>query len=147
MEKIKVNIEGCGGNFGASVDGWKIPGSVMATDKTLEGVKSGIADALRFHAEGMLADGDAVAGWLADGEYELEFFIRDGNTTLQDGLKKLETMLPHGLTPEAAELINKIKATYTEPSDREELEKFVSTHLERVEKDVLQLLRDASKLK
>lgn len=73
MEKIKVKIEWCGGNFSAAIDDGKIPGSVVATDKTLEGVKSGIADALRFHVEGMLADGDAVAGWLADGAYELEF--------------------------------------------------------------------------
>lgn len=147
MEKIKVNIEWCGGNFGAAVDDGKVPGSVVPTDKTLEGVKSGIADALRFHVEGMLADGDSVPGWLADGAYELELFIRDGNATLQDELKRLETMLPDGLTPEAAELINKIKAIYTAPSDREELEKFVCAHLKSVKEDVLQLVRDASKLK
>ena len=68
-----MNIEWCGGNFGAAVDDGKVVGSVVATDKTLEGVKSGIADALRFHVEGMLADGDAVPGLFADGAYELEF--------------------------------------------------------------------------
>ena len=68
-----MNVAWCGGNFAAAVDGGKVPGSVVATHKTLEGVKTAISEALRFHVEGMLADGDAVPGWLADGEYELEF--------------------------------------------------------------------------
>jgi len=75
MEKIKVNIAWCDKNFGASIDDNKVPGSVVATDKTLDGVKSAIADALRFHVEGMLADGDAVPGWLIDGGYELDFYL------------------------------------------------------------------------
>lgn len=75
MEKIKVNIAWCDKNFGASIDDNKVPGSVVATDKTLEGVKSAIADALRFHVEGMLADGDVVPEWLINGDYELDFYL------------------------------------------------------------------------
>ena len=65
---------------------------------------------------------------------------------LQDELKKLEVMLPGGLTPEAAELINKIKSEYTTPADVEELDRFVHEHLMSVKEDVLQLQRDVIKL-
>lgn len=75
MERIKVNIAWCDKNFGASVDDEKVFGSVVATDKTLEGVKTAIADALHFHIEGMLADGDEVSDWLVAGEYELFFYL------------------------------------------------------------------------
>lgn len=47
----------------------------MATNKTLEGVKTNILEALQFHIEGMLADGDYVPGWLVNEDYEFEFYL------------------------------------------------------------------------
>lgn len=47
----------------------------MATNKTLEGVKTNILEALQFHIEGMLADGDYVPDWLVNGDYEFEFYL------------------------------------------------------------------------
>ena len=73
MEKIKVNVEWCDKNFGAAIDDSRVPGSVVATNKTLEGVKAAIAEALRFHVEGMLADDDELPVWLETGDYELDF--------------------------------------------------------------------------
>lgn len=145
MVKVKAIIEG------DSTHGY----SVYMDDETLgysvngqgDTVAEAVADFREVYAE-------MIAFLKEEGrpctEVEFEFvhsYGEDGNTTLQDELKKLETMLPDGLTPEVAELINKIKATYTGPSDREELEKFVCAHLKSVKEDVLQLVRDASKLK
>lgn len=75
MEKIKVNIEWCDKNFGAAVDDERVPGSVVATDKTYEGIERAISDAIRFHVEGMVADGDEVPAWLVNGDYELDFHV------------------------------------------------------------------------
>lgn len=73
MESVRIDVAWCEKNFGASVNDEKVPGSVVATDKTFEGVQESIAEALRFHVEGMMADGDDVPEWLAKGDYELKF--------------------------------------------------------------------------
>ncbi len=73
METIKVNIDWCDKNFGASVEDEKIEGCVVATHGTLEGVKKAISEALRFHVDGMVADGDQVPAWLSEGDYILEY--------------------------------------------------------------------------
>ncbi len=73
MKKIKVNIEWCGKNYAASVEDKAMPGVVVATNKTYEGVQKAVGEAVAFHVEGMLADGDAVPRWLTDGEYEFEW--------------------------------------------------------------------------
>ena len=75
MEKIKVNVEWCDKNFGAAIDDNRVPGSVVVTNKTLEGVKNATAEALRFHVEGMSADGDKLPTWLETGDYELDFHL------------------------------------------------------------------------
>lgn len=75
MEKIKVNIEWCDQNYGAAIDDERVEGSVVATHKTYEGVVAAIGEALRFHIEGMAADGDPVPGWLAAGDYELDLHL------------------------------------------------------------------------
>lgn len=74
MEKIKVNVDWCNKNFGASVDE-KVPGAVVVTNKTLEGLKQAVAEAIVFHVEGMLADGDEVPQWLENGDYQLEWLL------------------------------------------------------------------------
>lgn len=72
MVTIKVNIGWCDKNYCASVDE-QIPGAVVATDRTYEGIKKAIAEAVAFHVEGMLADGDSVPQWLVDGDYGFEW--------------------------------------------------------------------------
>ena len=59
---IKVNVEWAEKNFCASVDE-QVPGAVVVTDKTLEGLKQAVREAVEFHVEGMLADGDEVPAW------------------------------------------------------------------------------------
>jgi predicted RNase H-like HicB family nuclease len=74
MEKIKVYIDWMDKNYGATVDE-SVPGSVVATDKTFEGIKEAIASALSFHIEGMIKDGDDVPSWLANGDYTFEYIL------------------------------------------------------------------------
>ena len=74
MERIKVYIEWCNKNYAATV-GKEVPGSVLVTDKTFEGIKKAVIDTVAFHIEGMLADGDDVPAWLASGDYEFEWVL------------------------------------------------------------------------
>ncbi len=75
MKKIKVNIEWCEQNYVAALEDEQVQGAVVATDKTLEGVKQSFADALAFHIEGMVADGDEPPHWLVEGQYTLEWAL------------------------------------------------------------------------
>ena len=72
MEKIKVFVDWCDKNFGAAVDN-NVPGAVVVTAKNYEKLQHDVAEALRFHVEDMLADGDDVPRWLAEGDYELDY--------------------------------------------------------------------------
>ncbi len=74
MEVIKVNIEWCEKNYAATVNE-QVPGVVLVTDKTLEGVKKAVTNAVAFHIEGMLADGDEVPEWLKNGDYRFEWIL------------------------------------------------------------------------
>ena len=74
MVTIKVTIGWCEKNYAASVDE-QVPGAVVATDKTFEGIKKAIAEAVVFHVEGMQADGDNVPDWLSNGEYQFEWIL------------------------------------------------------------------------
>ena len=71
-ETIKVFVEWTDKNFSASL-GDNVPGAVVIAAKDIRELKKEVADTLRFHVEGMLADGDEVPQWLADGDYELEY--------------------------------------------------------------------------
>lgn len=82
MEKIKVNIQWCDKNFGASF-GDNVPGSVVFTADTFERLQNEAAETLRFHIDGMLADGDNVPQWLVDGDYEFEYNPIDVPTLLR----------------------------------------------------------------
>lgn len=72
MEKIEVFISWSGSNYCATNDK-QVDGCIIVTNKTLEGVKADFKEALQFHIEGMVQDGDAVPEWLQKGEYELAF--------------------------------------------------------------------------
>lgn len=72
MEQIKVFIEWCDHNFGATF-GDNIPGAVVLTAKTYDVLMKEIPETLQFHVEGMVADGDEVPEWLRNGEYEFDY--------------------------------------------------------------------------
>ena len=82
MEKIKVDVQWCDKNFGASL-GDNVPGAVVLTAKTFEELKREVPETLKFHVEGMIADGDDVPQWLRDGDYEFEYNLLDVATMLR----------------------------------------------------------------
>jgi hypothetical protein len=73
MEKINVEISWSGNNYCAAASGKTIHGCVVATHKTIAGVKKDFKEAFEFHIKGLLHDGDDVAEWLSKGAYELSF--------------------------------------------------------------------------
>lgn len=74
METIIVNVCWCDHNFGASL-GENVPGSVVVAAKTYDELVKEVKESLKFHIEGMLADGDYVPQWLRDGDYEFEYHL------------------------------------------------------------------------
>ena len=72
MERVKILVDWCDKNFCASTDDDRIGGSVVATHRTYDGVIEALHEALSFHIEGCLADGDELPNWLVEGEYDLE---------------------------------------------------------------------------
>ena len=71
-ETIEVFVEWADKNFCATF-GEKVPGTVAITAKNIQELKRVVAETLRFHIEGMLADGDEVPQWLVEGNYEFEY--------------------------------------------------------------------------
>ena len=82
MEKIKVDVQWCDKNFGASL-GDNVPGAVVLTAKTFEELKREVPETLKFHVEGMIADGEDIPQWLRDGDYEFEYNLLDVATMLR----------------------------------------------------------------
>lgn len=73
MKKLTVTIEWCDKNYCASCDDVSLNGIVVATSRTLSGIKDEISDAIAFHIEGCTADGDILADWLVNHDYELHY--------------------------------------------------------------------------
>ena len=71
-EIIKVFVGWTEKNFSASLSD-NVPGAVVIAAKDVAELKREVIETLRFHVEGMLADGDEIPQWLADGDYELEY--------------------------------------------------------------------------
>lgn len=69
MKNVVVNIEFVGKNFGAWVE--ELNGCV-ATGNTPSEVKNNIVEAMQWHIESSLADGDPIAE-VFKGEYELSY--------------------------------------------------------------------------
>lgn len=67
-----VYVEWADKNFSASL-GDNVPGSVVIAARDINELKKEVEETLRFHVEGMLADGDEVPQWLIDGDYQLEY--------------------------------------------------------------------------
>jgi predicted RNase H-like HicB family nuclease len=82
MEKIRIDVEWCNKNFGASF-GENVPGAVVFTAKTYDEILKVAEETLHFHVEGMLEDGDEVPQWLRDGDYEFVINYVDVATLLR----------------------------------------------------------------
>lgn len=82
MEIIKVNVQWCDKNFGASLSD-NVPGAVVLTAKSYEELLREVPETLRFHIEGMVEDGDDVPQWLRDGDYEFDYNLVDVATVLR----------------------------------------------------------------
>ena len=97
MEKIRVDVQWCDKNFGASL-GENVPGAVVVTAKTYEQLLNDVPESLRFHVEGMLADGDDVPQWLRNGDYELEYNLVDTATMLHAAISRVTGINQHQLS-------------------------------------------------
>lgn len=82
MEKVRVDVQWCDKNFGASF-GENVPGAVVFTADSFEALQRVAKETLDFHVEGMLEDGDEVPQWLVDGDYEFEYNYLDVATMLR----------------------------------------------------------------
>lgn len=74
MEIIKVTVAKCGINYAASLSD-NVPGAVVVTADTYEELQQEVSESLKFHVEGMIADGDDVPDWLRRGDYKFEYDI------------------------------------------------------------------------
>ena len=82
MQKIRVDVDWCEKNFAATLGG-NVPGCVLVTAKTYAKLQKEVKDALEFHVQGMLEDGDSVPQWLADGDYEFKWCMVNTAALLQ----------------------------------------------------------------
>ncbi|MDR1198819.1 MAG: CopG family transcriptional regulator [Prevotellaceae bacterium] len=73
MNTVKVLIGWSGKNYSASVAGDYVNGCVIVTEKTIDGVKKTLKEALDFHIEGSIKDGDELETWLINGDYKFEY--------------------------------------------------------------------------
>lgn len=72
MNTLKVHVGWSGKNFCCGLsDG--IGGVVVVTAKTLSKAKADFEEALRWHIEGCVADGDVLPDYLVAGDYELDY--------------------------------------------------------------------------
>ena len=69
---IKVYVEWTDKNFCATLSD-NVPGSIVVTTKNIIELKREVAKTLKFHIEGMFADGDEVPQWLVEGKYEFDY--------------------------------------------------------------------------
>lgn len=70
MSKVIINVDWVPDNFGAAPANEVV--ACVATGKTLEQVEANIVEAIKFHIEGMLEDGDSVPEEF-QGQWEPEF--------------------------------------------------------------------------
>ncbi|MBR0047342.1 MAG: CopG family transcriptional regulator [Bacteroidaceae bacterium] len=82
MEKIRVDVQWCEKNFGATF-GENVPGAVVFTASTIEQLQKEAQETLRFHMEGMQEDGDEMPAWWLSGDYEFEWNYVDTATLLR----------------------------------------------------------------
>ena len=73
MKKIDVKIGWSGENFSCIADDAALNGIVVATCKTLEGLKKQFQESLQFHIEGCIQDGNQLPEWLINGQYDINY--------------------------------------------------------------------------
>jgi predicted RNase H-like HicB family nuclease len=71
MAKIKVLISWSGDNYAATCT--EINGVVIATNKTIDGVKKAFEDALKFHIDSSVKDGDMLPEYLIKEKYTFNY--------------------------------------------------------------------------
>jgi predicted RNase H-like HicB family nuclease len=72
MEKIRVDIDWCDKNFGASIVDYA-GNSIVVTAKTYDELLQEIKAAIRDHIDGLISDGDKVPEWFKNGAYSLDY--------------------------------------------------------------------------
>lgn len=82
MQKVRVEVEWSSKNFAATLGG-NVPGCVIVTAKTYSKLQKEVREALEFHVQGMVEDGDDVPQWLVDGDYEFKWCLMDAAALLQ----------------------------------------------------------------
>ena len=82
-KKLIVHVGWTDRNFCCSLSGPDINGTVIETAKTLEELKRGFAEGLKFHIEGCLEDGDKLPDYIAKGDYDI-MYILDVPALLRD---------------------------------------------------------------
>lgn len=72
MKTIEVEVNWSRKNFCC---GWSCPdfGAIIATDKTLEGVKLAFESSLASQIAEMVKAGESVPVWLAEGHYQIKY--------------------------------------------------------------------------
>ena len=74
MRKLKVPIFWTGKDYCAGIG--EINGVVVATHKTLEGVKKAFEFSLKLHIESWIADGDDIPEYIRQGDYKIEYEMK-----------------------------------------------------------------------
>ena len=82
MQKVRVEVVWCNKNFAATLGG-NVPGNVLVTAKTYSKLKTEVKEALEFHIQGMVEDGENVPQWLVEGDYEFKWCIADTASLIQ----------------------------------------------------------------
>jgi predicted RNase H-like HicB family nuclease len=72
VEKLIIRVEWCGKNYAGLYADDKL-GIVISTGRTLDKFKTEFAEAMDFHIDGMIEDGDDIPQWAATKQYEIEY--------------------------------------------------------------------------
>lgn len=74
METIKVEVHWCEKNYACAVE-FPDFGSVIVTNKSLEGLKKDFEESLKWTIEDSLEAGDPVPDYLCKGDYAIEYSL------------------------------------------------------------------------
>ena len=73
IERLKIPINWTGNYYSAGTG--EINGLIVATHKTLKGVKAKFESALKFHIENSVLEGDYIPYYIQEGDFEIEYEI------------------------------------------------------------------------
>ncbi len=72
MKKITIKVEWCGKNYSGHYADDAL-GVIVATGKTIEEFKKEFSEAMDFHIEGLIEDGDDIPQWALTKQYEIDY--------------------------------------------------------------------------